>query len=139
MIVLDTNVVSELLRRSPAPVVLSWLRGQRTGTLFTSAITVAEVTYGIARLPTGRRRSDLDAAAQDVFGAFPAQVLPFDAAAAGRYTGVVADLERNGNPIVGFDAQIAAICLVHSARLATRNVKDFLATGVELIDPWRQS
>lgn len=139
MIVVDTNVVAELMRASPTPVVLAWLRRQVTAELFTTAITVAEVRYGIARLPAGRHRSDLQAAAQEVFGAFPAQVPSFDETAAGAYAGVVADRERSGNPIDGFDAQIAAICLVHGARLATRNVKDFSATGVQLVDPWRSS
>jgi predicted nucleic acid-binding protein len=137
VIVLDTNVVSELMRASPAPVVLAWLRRQVGTELFTTAVTVAEVRYGIARMPDGRRKDDLRRTADEVFGAFPEQVLPFDSTAAEMYADVVANRERAGNPIDGFDAQIASVCRVHRARLATRNVKDFRDTGVEAIDPWQ--
>jgi toxin FitB len=137
MIVLDTNVVSELMRPSPAEVVLAWLRQRDSAELFTTAITVAEVRYGIARLPDGQRKDDLLRAADEIFGAFPDQVLPFDAVAAAAYTEVVAQRERIGKPIDGFDGQIASICHAHGALLATRNVKDFHETGVALADPWQ--
>jgi hypothetical protein len=137
MIVLDTNVVSELMRPLPAPVVLTWLRHQEPGDLFTTAITAAEVRYGIARLPDGRRRAGLMRAADEALAAFPDQILPFDATAATAYADVVARCERIGSPIDGFDAQIAAICQACGARLATRNTKDFRDTGIELTDPWR--
>ena len=137
MIVLDTKVVSELMRAEPAPAVLAWLRRQGAADLFTTAVTVAEVRYGVARLPDGQRKDDLGQAADQVFGAFPDQILPFDADAARVYADLAASRERVGNPIDGFDAQIAAICRVHRASLGTRNVKDFHGTGVEVVDPWQ--
>ena len=82
MIVLDTNVVSDLMRAEPAPAVLSWLRRQAAVDLFKTAITLADVRYGIARLPDGRRKEDLGDAADQVFGAFPDRILPFDSHAA---------------------------------------------------------
>jgi toxin FitB len=137
MIILDTNVVSELMRPAPAPVVLAWLRQQTGSNLFTTAITAAEIRYGIARLPNGKRRDDLAHAASEVFTAFPDQVLPFDDAAASAYADLVAQRERLGAPIDGFDGQIAAICHSHHAMLATRNVKDFHHTGITTTDPWQ--
>jgi hypothetical protein len=138
MIVLDTNVVSELMRPSPAPAVLGWLRRQTGSDLYTTAITAAEIRYGIARLPDSRRRGDLARAADEVFAAFPDQVLPFDDAAASAYADLVARRERLGAPIDGFDGQIAAICHRHRASLATRNTKDFHDTGLAVTDPWRE-
>ena len=137
MIVLDTNVVSELMRPKPAPVVLAWLRRQVAADLFTTAVTLAEVRYGIARLPDGHRKDVLSQAADQVFGAFPDQILPFDSGAARIYADLAASRERAGSPISGFDAQIAAVCRVHSAALGSRNVMDFRGTGVEVIDPWQ--
>ncbi|WBB46753.1 type II toxin-antitoxin system VapC family toxin [Verrucosispora sp. WMMA2044] len=137
MIVLDTNVVSELMRAEPAPVVLAWLQQSSSTGLYTTAVTVAEIRYGIARLPEGQRRESLHQAASEIFAAFPRQVLPFDLAAAGAYADVVAVREKLGHPIDGFDAQIAAICRVQAATLATRNTKDFTDTGINVVDPWR--
>jgi len=136
VIVVDTNVTSELMRPSPAAPVIAWVRGQGPGDLYTTAITVAEVLYGVERLPTGRRRASLKAAAEEVFAAFADHVLAFDVAAAAEYAALVGDRERDGAPINGFDAQIAAICRAHGAALATRNGKDFRDTGIDLIDPW---
>ena len=137
MIVLDTNVVSELMRTAPSPVVEGWVRGRSATELYTTSITLAEVDYGIARLPEGRRRSLLEAAADAVFSAFPEQVLAFDASAAKQYGQVVDHRNRMGTPIEGFDAQIASICRTHGASLATRNVKDFADTGITVINPWQ--
>lgn len=139
MIVLDTNVVSELMRTTPEPIVLAWLQQTSSSGLYTTAVTVAEIRYGIARLSEGRRRQMLHQAADEVFAAFPRQVLPFDLAAATAYADVVAGRERDGNPISGFDAQIAAICRSQAAVLATRNTKDFTDTGISLIDPWQRT
>jgi toxin FitB len=136
MIVVDTNVVSELMRSAPSERVLEWLRRQPARDLYTSAVTVAEVLYGIERLPAGRRQVELRSAATDVFGAFADQVLAFDLAAAREYALVVNHRERLGMPVEGFDAQIAAICRVRGAALATRNVSDFRETGIEVINPW---
>lgn len=136
MIVVDTNVTSELMRPSPSPAVTAWVRAHTPAELYTTSITLAEVRYGIERLPSGRRRDLLRAAADDVFSAFPDQILAFDATAAVDYAGIVSSRDRAGAPIDGFDAQIAAICRVHGATLATRDVKDFHDTGIELTDPW---
>ncbi|MEV4703274.1 PIN domain-containing protein [Actinoplanes sp. NPDC049316] len=101
VIVLDTHVVSQLIRAVPDPVVLAWLRQTSSTGLYTTAVTVAEIRYGIARLPEGRRRHTLHQAADEIFAAFPRQVLPFDLAAATAYADVVAGRERDGNPISG--------------------------------------
>lgn len=137
MIVVDTNVVSELMKPSPSDVVRDWMLGQRPAELFTTSITVAEILYGIERLPEGQRKDTLRMTAADVFTSFEDQVLPFDQDAAAAYAPLVYRREQRGSPIDGFDAQIAAICDTHQATLATRNVKDFQHTGIALIDPWK--
>ncbi len=136
MIVLDTNVVSELMRPEPAPRVASWVRSRDRRELFTSSITLAEIRYGLARLPDGRRKQVLLDAADDVFRAFSDQVLPVDATAAEHYAIIASARERSGRPIAGFDALIAAICRSRGATLATRNLPDFDGTGIDIIDPW---
>ena len=108
------------------------------GSLYTTAVTVAEIRYGIARLPEGRRRETLHQAANEIFAAFPRQVLPFDLAAANAYADVVTFREGLGTPIDGFDAQIAAICRSQASTLATRNTKGFANTGIAIVDPWQQ-
>jgi toxin FitB len=138
MIILDTNVVSELMRPEPAPGVASWVRARDRRELRMTAITLAEVRYGIARLPDGRRKQVLLGAADEIFSAFGDQVLAVDAAAAEHYAAIASSRERSGKPIAGFDALIAAVCRSQGALLATRNVADFDGTGVEVIDPWRQ-
>jgi predicted nucleic acid-binding protein len=138
-IVLDTNVVSELMRAIPAPAVLAWLQQTSSTSLYTTSVTVAEIRYGIARLPDGRRKHDLHQAANEIFAAFPRQILPFDLAAATAYADVVAGREADGNPISGFDGQIAGICRSQAAIRATRNTMDFIDTGVSLIDPWQET
>lgn len=135
MIIVDTNVVSELMKPAPDATVREWVGAHDTH-LRTTSITLAEIRYGIERLPPGHRRDLLRAAADDVFNAFSGQVLAFDAAAAREYASIVANREYAGRPIDGFDAQIAAICTVHSATLATRNLKDFRVTGIDVVDPW---
>ncbi len=134
MIIIDTNVISEMMRGEPVPEVLAWTA--TAGRLHTTAITVAEVEYGIARLPAGRRRDRLTTTAASVFAEFHDVIVPFDARAAHRYGGIVAGRETLGRPIATADAQIAAICASRQARLATRNAADFDGTGVTLINPW---
>ncbi|MGO9660857.1 MAG: type II toxin-antitoxin system VapC family toxin [Acidimicrobiales bacterium] len=136
MIVVDTNVVSELMKVEPSAAVRAWVLTHSPHELRVTAITVAEVLYGIERLPKGKRRTALRDAAVEVFSRFPEDILSFGAAAATVYPQVVDHRERRGAPISGFDAQIAAICRAHSASLATRNGRDFAELGVELIDPW---
>jgi predicted nucleic acid-binding protein len=137
VIILDTNVISELARINPEPNVVTWLDSQPGAEVATTAITAAELLYGVARLPDGRRR----AALAETIGAlitedFADRVRPFDGPAAEQYAAVVVGREKKGRPISTADAQIAAICRVHSARLATRNTGDFIDTGIDLINPW---
>lgn len=136
MIVLDTTVVSELMRQTPASAVVEWVRSCSPRELFTTAVTLAEVRYGIERLPKGRRTRVLTEIAERIFGRFEHQLLPFDARATAPYAVLVRERDRAGLPIDGFDAQIAAICRTHRAVLATRNDKDFQHTGIDVIDPW---
>ena len=137
MIVIDTNVISEMMRDSPDPGVLAW--ADAAGQLHTTAITLAEVEYGIARLSAGHRKDQITAAANDVFTNFQDLILPFDARAAHRYASIVAARETGGHPISTADAQIAAICAGRKATLATRNTRDFESIGVELVNPWQTS
>lgn len=136
MIVLDTNVVSELMKPHPDQSVASWVLAQPAVDLYTTSVTLAEVLYGIERLPDGKRKELLRMTASDVFDAFARQVLAFDDAAAANYATIVTTRDQLGLPIDGFDAQIAAICRTRHSGLATRNVKDFEHTGVDLTDPW---
>ncbi|MBO0808889.1 MAG: type II toxin-antitoxin system VapC family toxin [Actinobacteria bacterium] len=136
MIILDAFVVSELMRPDPAPQVAAWVRGRDRRELCMTSITLAEIRYGIARLPGGRRKQVLLDTADDTFRAFSDQVLPVDEAAAEQYATIASTRERAGRPIAGFDALIAAVCRSRNAALATRNLPDFDATGIEVIDPW---
>lgn len=135
-VILDSNVVSELMRPTPDARVVTWVTGQSPVAVCTTSVTLAEVRYGIARLPTGRRRTLLGEAADDVFTSFAERVLAFDEVAAGHYADVVVEREVAGAPIGGFDAQIAAICRVHRAALVTRNTTDFDLLGLDVINPW---
>ncbi|AZE70542.1 VapC toxin protein [Pseudomonas synxantha] len=137
MIVLDTNVLSELMRAEPAQAVLHWVDSQAAEELFTSAITVAEILHGIERLPDGKRKANLHTQAIAMFkDDFADRILSFDAHAAVQYSMLVATRERSGKPVGLADAQIAAICRARRARLATRNTKDFDHTEVDIINPW---
>ena len=134
MIVIDTNVVSEMMRGEPDQKVVAW--SETVGRLYTTAVTLAEVGYGIARLPEGHRKDRLTATAANVFADFDEVIVAFDARGARRYGPIVADRERAGRPIATADAQIAAICAAREATLATRNTGDFEGTGINLVNPW---
>jgi toxin FitB len=137
VIVLDTNVLSEVIRPAPAKAVLGWLAAQPATQLFTTAISEAEILYGIALLPKGRRRASLDQAVRRMFAEdFAERVLPFDGAAAEEFGAIAAARRRGGRPIATFDAQIAAIARACGAALATHNVADFAACGIAIVDPW---
>lgn len=137
MIVLDTNVVSELMRASPTPAVQRWVAAQPATSLFTTAITQAEILHGVLLLPKGRRRAAIEAAAMSMFSEdFAARVLPFGGDAALAYAEIAAARRRMGRPISNLDAQIAAIARSTGAAVATRNTADFEDCEVELIDPW---
>ena len=139
MIVFDTNVLSEFMRPNPSGRVREWLAEQEPSNFFTTSITVAEIWYGIQRLPDGQRKERFAEAASDLFTSFAEQVLPFDRRAAEVYARVAARRAELGLPINGFDAQIAAICATHNATLATRNFKDFDNTGISVVNPWSDS
>lgn len=137
MIVLDTNVLSELMRRRPAARVVGWVDEQDASALVITAVTVADLLYGVARLADGARKTKLAAAVDALVREdFAGRVLPLDAAAAAHYAELVAERDRNGRPVSVSDGQIAAICRSHDAHLATRNVRDFDATGITVLDPW---
>ncbi len=134
---LDTNVVSELMRESPEPVVARWVSGHPLEDLFLSAVSEAELRYGTAILPLGRRRETLlfkiEAMLSD---AFEDRVLPFDSDAARAYGPIAAARRSAGRPVASADCQIAAIAAARRMRLATRNVRDFEDMGIEIVDPW---
>ncbi len=136
-VVLDTNVVSEIMRDEPHPDVLVWLDGRPTRELFVTAVTEAEVRTGIAFLPAGKRRRAIADAADRAFGGlFGGRVLPFDSEAARAYAGIAAARRAAGRPVSQADGQIAAIAHARGMVLATRNIRDFADMGIELIDPW---
>ena len=137
MIVLDTNVVSELMRQTPEPGVVSWVDRFSAADVLVTAVTAAELMYGVARLPDGHRKRELHTKVEGLLtDDFRDQILPFDAPAATHYAEIVASRERAGRPISMADAQIAAICRNWSAGLATRNVDDFADTGIDAVNPW---
>jgi toxin FitB len=136
VIVVDTNVISELMRPEPNPKVLAWIAGQPRA-LYTTHINQIEILYGIAVLPEGRRRDALKAAADGMFAEdFAGRILPFGASAASRYAEIMLSRRRVGKPIEGFDALIASIALAAGATVATRDVGGFSDCGLPLIDPW---
>jgi predicted nucleic acid-binding protein len=137
VIVLDTNVVAELMRQAPESGVAGWVDRFPVEDVFVTAVTAAELRYGVARLPQGRRKRELFAKVDGLLAEdFQDQVLPFDGLAAAHYADIVASRERAGRPISMADAQTAAICRNWSADLATRNVNDFVDTGVYVVNPW---
>lgn len=137
MIVLDTNVISELMRATPDPKVRAWIAEQPMAGVFTTTLTQAEIFYGLALLPEGRKREALTAAAQPMFEVdLAGRVLPFDTEAAAAYPDIAAGRRKSGQPISQIDAQIAAIVHSRGARLATRNVADFADCGITVVNPW---
>jgi predicted nucleic acid-binding protein len=140
MIVVDTNVISELMRGEPHPGVLAWVTAQPRAQLYTTRINQAEILYGIAGLPQGRRRAALAAAASAMFDEdFAGRILPFEAKAAGRYPEIVLARRHAGRPIEKFDALIAATALSAGASVATRDTGGFSGCGLSVIDPWAAS
>ena len=138
MIVLDTNILSELVRPSPALEVKNWLLHLTAGeAIVTTAITVSEIEYGLARLPDGRRRKELEERFEALTGVHSNfAVLPFEENAARLSGKLRAARETNGLHAHSADMMIAAICAIQGASLATRNTKDFTETGIDLINPW---
>ena len=140
MIILDTNVVSELMKPVSDAAVERWTALQPAESLYVTSITRAEIFLGILLLPKGKRRVQLEEAAEGLFAEdFGARVLSFGGEAARRYAEIAAARRRAGRPISHFDAQIAAIAGVHDATLSTRNIDDFKGCGVKLLNPWLPS
>jgi predicted nucleic acid-binding protein len=140
MILLDTNVLSELMSPKPSPAVLGWMSKQRfADVLYISTVTLGEILYGIELLPAGKRRDGLWHEAEAMFQEdFGARILPFDDAAARFFAKIAAARRMRGRPISNPDAQIAATARVHGAALATRNTADFEGCGLTLINPWNE-
>ena len=137
MIILDTNVLSEFMRAVPNPTVMDWIARQVSSEVFVTTITQAEMYYGLALLPIGKRRSDMERAVQQMFEQdFLERILTFDSAAALEYAKLASFRRQIGKPIAQADAQIAAIALSRNAVLATRNIADFCDCQITLVNPW---
>ena len=137
MIILDTNVISELMRVNPEPIVLKWIEGQKATNLAITAIGIAEIQRGILRLPKGKKRKTLhENFIAFIENAFAGRILPFDERAAYLYGEIASDREKAGFNTDAIDLMIAAIAKNYNATIATRNIKDFKDCGVKLINPW---
>lgn len=139
MIVLDTNVVSELMRPAPSPAVVSWVGRRDAATLFFSAVGEAELRLGVAIMPAGRRRDEIEEAIGAMLREdFAGRILPFDSAASRAYAAIAAARRAAGRPVATLDMQIAAIARSQNMAVATRNTRDFTGTGVDLANPWTE-
>jgi predicted nucleic acid-binding protein len=137
LIILDTNVVSEPLKREPSAAVLKWLDRQSPATLYLTTISQAELLAGVAALPAGKRRTELHKViSNELVSLFAQRILPFGERSAEAYARVVTAAHSAGNPIDFADAAIGAIALEHNFLLATRNERDFRGTAVKLLNPW---
>lgn len=137
MIILDTNVLSEVMKAAPSPQVSAWLEGRPPLQLFTTTITQAEILYGVELLPSGKRRAALELAIERIFErAFEGRILPFDSEAARAFARIAWLKRAAGRPGTEFDTQIAAIAFCHGAAVATRNTMDFDGCGIAVLNPW---
>ena len=138
MILLDTNVISEALRRVPEARVVSWIDAQPLETLYLSAVTVAELRAGVALLPTGKRREDLhESLERQVLPLFIGRVLPFDLGATEAYADLTAQARKGGVAVATADGFIAAIAIANNLTVATREIRPFKAAAVRVINPWQ--
>lgn len=139
MILLDTNVISELMRPTPNPDVMAWVASQPQDMLCTASIVQTEILYGIACLPQGKRKTDLATAAAAMFAEdFGERILPYDSLAAPLYAEMVIRRRTAGRPIEAFDALIAATARAWGAAVATRDTDGFANLGLDLINPWNE-
>jgi toxin FitB len=137
MILIDTNVISEPLRAAPEPKVVEWLDQQPLETLYLSVITIAELRYGVSRLPDGKRRDTLrERLETQVIPAFAGRILSFDLAATQAYADLMSKAQNTGLAIGMADGYIASIATVNGMTVATRDVAPFKAAGVSVINPW---
>lgn len=140
MLILDTNILSAMMSTQLPPELLAWLGDQPEELLFTTVISEAEIRSGLAIMPDGRRRRDLEAAATAMFVEdFDGRVLSFDLETVGAYVEIFAARRRAGRPIATLDLMIAAIARSHGASVVTRDAGGFAGCGIEVIDPWRRS
>jgi hypothetical protein len=139
MIVLDTNIISEIMRPRPSANVTNWLNAQAAHQLYVTAVTIAEILYGLQILPEGKRRRRLEHSFETfIANAFDQRVLVFDEAAGRKYAELMAYRKKIGQPMSLPDGQIAAIASVHGFSVATRNIDDFESCGLQLINPFEQ-
>lgn len=139
MIIVDTNVISELFRPAPAKQVEAWLSAQDGANLYFTTIGEAELRHGVAILPSGKRRTALTRAIEGILEEdFRDRILSFDRPSATAYAAIAAERRALGRPISQFDCQIAAIARAHGASVATRNTSDYESCGVDLLNPWDQ-
>lgn len=140
MFVLDTNVVSELMRPTPEQSVTAWVAGQAASSLFLTAVNEAELRFGVEIMPAGARRDAVGAAIDALLREdFAGRILPFDSHAAVAYARLAASRRAAGHPVAQADAQIAAIAAANNMAVVTRNTADFVDTGVEVVNPWPES
>jgi len=140
MLILDTNVLSEIMGPRPTPEIAAWLARQPDDLLFTTAISQAEILSGLAIMPEGRRRRELEAAACGIFTKdFEGRILPFDTDATAAYAEIVAARRRTGRATAPLDLMIAAVAVSHNASVVTRDTKGFEGCGVTLVNPWQVS
>lgn len=136
MIILDTNVLSELMRPEPAAAVVRWMSAQPLSVLHITALSYAEILFGLALLPDGRRRQQLTEQADGLFAEeFAGRILCFEPIAAPAYAAIAAQRRLAGQPLGAVDGMIAAIAHVHGAAIATRD-SDLSGCGVPLVNPW---
>ena len=137
MFVIDANVASELMRPVQTPAVAAWIGERDAAEMYLTAASGAELGFGVAILPAGRRRNALEAARRRWLDlGFAERILPFESAAARAYAEIAAGRRQAGRPIGEADCQIAVISRSRGAVLITRNVRDFQGTGVDVVDPW---
>lgn len=134
---LDTCVLAELVKSEPSAAVMRWLEGRKAHELFISAMTLAELQRGVARLPKSKRRSELARWLQQLQIGFEDRIVPFDERAAEVWAQMTVRAEAQGKPIAAFDSIIAATALANECRLVTRNSRDFAYAGVDAINPWQ--
>jgi predicted nucleic acid-binding protein len=139
MIIVDTNVVAEVMRPSPSPAVVAWFNAQDSVSLFLAAIAVGEIRYGLRIMPKGQRRHEIERGFDQIIAtAFAGRILAFDEHAATFYGEVMGRRKEIGRPLSVADGQIAAMARLHGFAIATRNVRDFLACGIEIVNPFSQ-
>lgn len=139
MILLDTNVLSELMKTDRSEQVVDWINEKPIQSLFITAITQAEVLYGISLLPNGKRKTGIKKAAKALFSSdFSGRILSFDSSSTYNFATIAAERRKSGQPISQFDAQIAAIARTWGCTLATRNVRDFNGCGIDVVNPWEK-